>query len=61
MALQGPSDGIGVIAGLPALLVTGDTGDQALQAARRAQLTMLHKPIRPELLRAVLIRAMGKY
>lgn len=39
---------------LPALLITGDTSQKALQAASRAGLTMLHKPVRPWLLRQTL-------
>jgi signal transduction histidine kinase/ActR/RegA family two-component response regulator len=62
MGLPGPGSGIDAIAAvrercgkqLPALLVTGDTSQAALQAAREARLIMLHKPIKPARLRAAL-------
>ena len=62
MGLPGPGTGIDAIAAirqrrggqLPALLVTGDTSQAALQAAREANLVMLHKPIKPARLRAAL-------
>lgn len=61
-ALSRSENGIKVIARLrarfgeqlPALLITGDTSQKALQAASRAGLTMLHKPVRPWLLRQTL-------
>ena len=71
MGLPGQGNGIDAIAALrarygsqlPALLITGDTSQAALQAAREAQLIMLHKPIKPARLRAALskvITANGK-
>ena len=39
---------------LPAFLITGDTSQATLQAARQAGLAMLHKPVRPWLLRQTL-------
>ena len=62
MGLPGQGNGIDAIAALrarygsqlPALLITGDTSQAALQAAREAQLIMLHKPIKPARLRAAL-------
>ena len=62
MALPGGTTGIGAIAALrrrygptlPALLVTGDTSQETLNAASTAGLLMLHKPIRPARLRAAL-------
>ena len=71
MGLPGQGNGIDAIAALrarygsqlPALLITGDTSQAALQAAREARLIMLHKPIKPARLRAALskvITANGK-
>jgi signal transduction histidine kinase/ActR/RegA family two-component response regulator len=62
MGLPGSGSGIDAIAAirerhgnrLPALLVTGDTSKSAMQAAREADLIMLHKPIKPARLRAAL-------
>ncbi|WP_310452451.1 ATP-binding protein [Sulfuritalea sp.] len=62
MGLPGQGNGIDAIAALrdrygsqlPALLITGDTSQATLQAAREAQLIMLHKPIKPARLRAAL-------
>ena len=62
MGLPGAGNGIDAIAALrerhganlPALLVTGDTSQIALQAAKDANLVMLHKPIKPARLRAAL-------
>jgi len=62
MGLSGPGNGIDAIealrkrygAHLPALLVSGDTSQAALRAAREANLLMLHKPIKPARLRAAL-------
>lgn len=67
MALPEPDNGIAAIAAvrkrhgtdLPALLVTGDTSQAALQAARDAGLIMLHKPIKPARLRAALTEAIA--
>lgn len=41
---------------LPALLVSGDTDAEFLQAARAAGLTLLHKPVRPAKLRTLMRR-----
>jgi len=62
MGLPGLGTGIDAIAAvrqrhgerLPALLVTGDTSQAALQAANEAGLIVLHKPIKPARLRAAL-------
>lgn len=67
MGLPGPGNGIDAVAALrdrygddlPALLVTGDTGQAALRAARKANLIMLHKPIKPSRLRAALSEAIA--
>lgn len=64
MGLPGQGNGIDAIAALrerfgsrlPALLITGDTSQAALQAAREAKLIMLHKPIKPARLRAALTK-----
>jgi CheY-like chemotaxis protein len=39
--------------GLPALLITGDTGPERLREAKASGLHMLHKPVRPAQLRAL--------
>ena len=67
MGLPGQGNGIDAIAALrarygsqlPALLITGDTSQAALQAAREAQLIMLHKPIKPARLRAALSKVIA--
>jgi len=67
MGLPGTGNGIDAIAilrerhgtGLPALLVTGDTSQNTLQAAAEAGLIMLHKPIKPARLRAALTTAIA--
>ena len=67
MGLPGTGNGIDAItilrehhgADLPALLVTGDTSQNALQAAGEAGLIMLHKPIKPARLRAALTTAIA--
>lgn len=41
---------------LPAALITGDTGPDVLGLAHDAQLPLLHKPVRPARLRAILNR-----
>jgi signal transduction histidine kinase/CheY-like chemotaxis protein len=66
MGLPGQGNGIDAIAALrdrfgarlPALLITGDTSQAALQAARAANLIMLHKPIKPARLRAALAKVL---
>ncbi len=60
--LSGDRDGIGVIARLrekfghdiPAILITGDTAPESLQRIAQAGLPVLHKPLRPAKLRALL-------
>ncbi|KAF0103796.1 MAG: periplasmic sensor hybrid histidine kinase [bacterium] len=60
--LPGGCDGIGVVARLraryggdmPAILVTGDTGEEAMRAVAASGLTLLHKPLHPAKLRALL-------
>lgn len=67
MGLPGQGNGIDAIAALrdrygarlPALLITGDTSQAALQAARAADLIMLHKPIKPARLRAALAKVVA--
>lgn len=67
MGLPGQGNGIDAIAALrdrygarlPALLITGDTSQAALQAARTADLIMLHKPIKPARLRAALAKVVA--
>ncbi len=39
--------------GLPALLITGDTGPERLREAKKTGLHVLHKPVRPAQLRAL--------
>lgn len=64
IGLPGQGNGIDAIAALrdrfgvqlPALLITGDTSQAALQATREAGLIMLHKPIKPARLRAALTK-----
>jgi CheY-like chemotaxis protein len=61
--LPGEHDGIGVIARfrarygdeLPGVLITGDTGEEAMQAVTRSGLRVLYKPLRPAKLRALLM------
>ncbi|MBM4182545.1 MAG: response regulator [Betaproteobacteria bacterium] len=60
--LPGGCDGIAVVARLrarygvdmPAMLVTGDTGEEAMRAVAASGLTLLHKPLHPAKLRALL-------
>ncbi len=67
IGLPGQGNGIDAIAALrdrfgarlPALLITGDTSQAALQAARAANLIMLHKPIKPARLRAALAKVIA--
>ncbi|MCM2287708.1 MAG: ATP-binding protein [Sulfuritalea sp.] len=67
IGLPGQGNGIDAIATLrdrfgarlPALLITGDTSQAALQAAREAGLIMLHKPIKPGRLRAALAKVIA--
>jgi two-component system, sensor histidine kinase len=60
--LQGKENGIDVVARLreefnaqvPALLITGDTGPEQLRAAEESGLHILHKPLNPSRLRALI-------
>jgi signal transduction histidine kinase/CheY-like chemotaxis protein len=60
--LPGDTDGIAAIArlrekfgpGIPAILITGDTAPESLQRIAQAGLPLLHKPLRPAKLRALL-------
>lgn len=62
--LAGSANGIELIrairarwgSGLPAALITGDTGPDVLGLAHEAELPLLHKPVRPARLRALLNR-----
>ena len=66
--LEGSAAGIDVIrtlrerfgADLPAVLISGDTGPETLGLAQRAGLPLLHKPVRPARLRALLNRLPDK-
>ncbi|HSO43964.1 MAG TPA: hypothetical protein VLQ47_00390, partial [Rhodoferax sp.] len=65
--LDGATHGIEVIAQLhqqlarpvPACLISADTDPELLQAAQAAQLTLLHKPVRPAKLRSLLNRLLA--
>ncbi|MFP5381426.1 MAG: ATP-binding protein [Gammaproteobacteria bacterium] len=60
--LPGDTDGLAVIdrlrtkygLGIPAIVLTGDTAPETLQRINRAGLPLLHKPLRPAKLRALL-------
>lgn len=62
--LHGEQNGIDVIQtvrarigpGLPAILISGDTGEETLRMAQRAGIPLLHKPVRPARLRALIHR-----
>src|SRR5690606_15390520 len=62
--LHGPHNGIDIIQavrgnlgpGLPAVLISGDTGAETLRLAQEAGLPLLHKPVRPARLRALIHR-----
>jgi CheY-like chemotaxis protein len=43
-------------ADIPAILATADRGPEAREAALRARISMLHKPLKPAQLRALLMR-----
>ncbi|NMF90039.1 response regulator [Aromatoleum petrolei] len=66
--LDGGFNGIDVIrslrawtaADIPAVLVTGDTGPDTLRQAQEEGLPLLHKPVRPARLRALLNRLPGR-
>jgi len=65
--LRGPHDGIDVVhlvrrrygEELPAMIVTGDTGPETLQLAQHEGIALLHKPVRPAKLRALLQRQLN--
>ena len=65
--LRGPHNGIAVVdmvrrrygQYLPAMIITGDTGPETLQLARREGVALLHKPVRPAKLRALLQRQLN--
>ena len=65
--LRGPHDGIDVVhlvrrrygSELPAMIVTGDTGPETLQLAQHEGIALLHKPVRPAKLRALLQRQLN--
>lgn len=68
--LGGTLDGLELIAALrtlpglcrlPAVLVTGDTAPQTLSRIRNAGVQMLHKPVRPARLRALLHRLLTEH
>lgn len=62
--LHGPHNGIDIIGsvraklgpGLPAVLISGDTGAETLRLAQQAGIPLLHKPVRPARLRALIHR-----
>jgi signal transduction histidine kinase/CheY-like chemotaxis protein len=61
LRLQGPLDGIQsivsarkILPGLPAILISGDTEPEQLTAARKANITLLHKPVAFETLAATI-------
>lgn len=43
---------------VPTILVTGDTSPERLREAHASQLTLLHKPVRPPVLRMAMVRAL---
>ncbi|MDO9597187.1 MAG: ATP-binding protein [Azoarcus sp.] len=65
--LHGPHNGIDIIKAvrgnlgpaLPAILISGDTGAETLRLAQQAGLPLLHKPVRPARLRALIHRLVG--
>lgn len=65
--LHGEHHGIDVIhaargklgPGLPAILISGDTGTETLRLAQQAGIPLLHKPVRPARLRALIHRLIG--
>lgn len=66
--LPGHRNGLDVIAelrhrfgpGLPALLLSGDTGPETLRSATDQGIPLLHKPVRPAKLRAALAHLLGR-
>jgi signal transduction histidine kinase/ActR/RegA family two-component response regulator len=63
--LRGPMNGVELVEllrgpgyrpGLPMILISGDTGAETLTLARNAGIHMLHKPVRPARLRALMNR-----
>jgi CheY-like chemotaxis protein len=67
--LGGDDDGLAAIARLqgeynediPAILVTGDTAPERLLDAQRSGLALLHKPVTPEALRAVMAQVLAPH
>ena len=65
--LPGEHDGIAVVAqcralfgeDLPGVLITGDTGKEAIQAIDQSELRVMHKPLQPAKLRALLTHLLG--
>jgi signal transduction histidine kinase len=65
--LRGPRTGVDVIRALrnrfdpdlPAILISGDTAAETLREAQTEGLVLLHKPVRPAKLRALLNRLLG--
>lgn len=66
--LRGPMSGVELIhllrepiylPGLPAILMSGDTGAETVARAQRADIPLLHKPVRPARLRALLNRMLN--
>ncbi|MBN8441297.1 MAG: response regulator [Thauera sp.] len=66
--LRGPLTGIELIhllhepiylPGLPAILMSGDTGAETIASAQQANIPLLHKPVRPARLRALLNRMLN--
>lgn len=47
-------------ADIPGILITGDTAPERLQAAKKSGFTLLHKPIRPNVLHQAMIKALGE-
>ena len=68
LRLGGPTDGLALIAavrarpglaGLPAVLISGDTAPETLARIQAAGVQMLHKPVRPARLRALMHRLLA--
>lgn len=66
--LRGPLNGVELVEllrgpehlpGLPAILISGDTAAETLSLAGRAGIHLLHKPVRPARLRALMNRMLG--
>ena len=67
LRLSGPHNGVDIIAHvrrrygeeLPAVLISGETAAESLQLAQREGIALLHKPLRPAKLRALLHRQLS--